>query len=80
MSKGPSSSWYDLPSVHFSMCHVRYHGVLAPNAASRDRIVPGPREVLAKGCAHTEQSPASDRSTATPGLACLYGFPCRCLS
>ena len=37
---------------------VRYHGVLAPNAASRDRIVPGPQEVLAEGCAHAEQSAA----------------------
>ena len=35
---------------------VRYHGVLAPNAASRDRIVPGPQEVLAEGCAHAEQA------------------------
>ncbi len=30
--------------------------VLAPNAASRDRIVPGPQEVLAEGCAHAEQA------------------------
>ena len=34
---------------------VCYHGVLAPNAASRDRIVPGPQEVVAEGCDQTEQ-------------------------
>ena len=37
---------------------VRYHGVLAPNAASRDRIVQGPQEVLEEGCTHAKQSPA----------------------
>ena len=34
---------------------VRYHGVLAPNAASRDRIAPGPQEVVAEGCDQAEQ-------------------------
>ena len=37
---------------------VRYHGVLAPNTASRDRIVPGPQEVLEEGCVHAEQPSA----------------------
>ena len=37
---------------------VRYHGVLAPNAASRDRIVPGPNEGPTEPCSHPEQTAA----------------------
>ena len=37
---------------------VRYHGVLAPNAANRDRIVPGPNEGLTEPCSHPEQTAA----------------------
>ena len=37
---------------------VRYHGVLAPNAAARDRIVPGPQEAPTEGCSHAEQPSA----------------------
>ena len=29
--------------------------LLAPNAASQDRIIPGPQEVVAEGCDHAEQ-------------------------
>ena len=32
--------------------------MLAPNTASRDRIVPGPQEVLEEGCVHAEQPSA----------------------
>ena len=41
---------------------VRYHGVLAPNAADRARIVPGPHE-------RTEEREA-DGVTVWPGLTC----------
>ncbi len=34
------------------------HGVLAPNAADRDRIVPGPQEAPTEGCSHAEQPSA----------------------
>ncbi len=37
---------------------VRYHGVLAPNAANRDRIVPGPNEGSTEPCSHPEQTAA----------------------
>ena len=42
---------------------VRYHGVLAPNAADRARIVPGPKEEACEAdpCAHTEPTPAQRR-------------------
>ncbi len=35
---------------------VRYHGVLAPNAADRDRIVLGPNEGSTEPCSHAEQT------------------------
>ena len=38
---------------------VRYHGVLAPNAGDRDRIVPGSQEAPTEGCSHAEQCPSS---------------------
>ncbi len=37
---------------------VLYHGVLAPNAANRDRIVPGGNEEPTESCAHDEGSVA----------------------
>ena len=42
---------------------VRYHGVLAPNAADRARIVPGPKEETPKAdrCARAEPTPAQRR-------------------
>ena len=38
---------------------VRYHGVLAPNAGDRDRIVPGAQEAPTEGYSHAEQCPSS---------------------
>ena len=42
---------------------VRYHGVLAPNAADRAQVVPGPKEEApeAAPCAHTEESTPAQR-------------------
>ena len=40
---------------------VRYHGVLAPNAADRQQIVPGPRE---------EERPVADDGAGTTGPRC----------
>ena len=34
---------------------MRYHGVLAPNAANRDRIVPGPNGEPTECCSHAER-------------------------
>ena len=52
---------------------VRYHGVLAPNAASRDRIVPGHRKCLRRAVLtpSSPRHPDPSPSTATPGPAGL---------
>ncbi|MCP4307959.1 MAG: hypothetical protein GY788_24430, partial [bacterium] len=42
---------------------VRYHGVLAPCASARDRVVPGPRPPLAKAQA---QAPLPDERQSLP--------------
>ena len=51
-----------VPPRRFNL--VRYHGVLAPNATGRARIVPGPREEACDtvpGCPPSELTPAQRR-------------------